>query len=90
MAYGRVRHSSSKVARAYYKNLGRSKRLAASVVVNRMGYAASAGKYRGYFEARACLNVRKAGNARCGALVWGKTPTAAVKKALSALAKSLK
>ncbi|MFA6118179.1 MAG: hypothetical protein WC729_29600 [Sphingomonas sp.] len=98
-----MKHSNSKIVKAYYKNGGgnsRGSKIRVEVVTNRMAYASKPGKYKGYYEARACVRQVPVSRLRgrvgfnrpvkCGKLAWGYTPTAAVKKALHALAKSLK
>lgn len=91
MAYGRVRHSKKKAARAYYRQQGKHRvgDLRVQVVVNRSD-PYHHDKTEAY-GSRACLLRKKKGViARCGDSVYGSTPTKAIKKALASLSKSLK
>jgi hypothetical protein len=104
MAMGRVKHKSSKVAKAYYREGARAnsagvhvnrRMVVIEVGVNRMGFHPGPGAARkGYYEARACVRKKSSRSkptvSRCGVLTWGSTPTAAAKKALSSLVKKLK
>jgi hypothetical protein len=92
MAFGRVKHSNRKIVKSFYSRPQGGRKMVIEVVAGRMAFKTAPGKFKGYYEARACVRQRYTGARmpRCSKLTWGYTPTAAVKRALHALAKSLK
>jgi hypothetical protein len=89
-SYGLVKHSGKKIKNLFWKNYhtpsGRQpeKVVHARIYVQRAARPTNTGRTAGYY-AHACIGKHGANFRKCGPDEFGRTPTAAVKKALVAL-----